>query len=224
MKRQPKTIYVRGVSANILSKKWAFALTFLVVFFVSHSALYALGVAPGAQRVSIAPSLGEEGTGNVSSNEPSFALSAGEGELPERIEIPSLGIRATVANPGSARVSVLDAALLSGTVRYPGSGVLGEEGNVLIFGHSSHLPVVYNQAFKAFNEIQHLQKGEVITVYGETRAYAYEVVKVEEANASTDAIPLAVNGAYLTLATCNNFGSKEDRFIVTAKLIAAEEL
>lgn len=224
MKREPNVIRVSGPAARILEKKWSFGLVFVLVFFTSYTTLSAMGIAPGKLGLPEPLPARENEVPLQSDETPAFHLSEGEGELPRRIEIPSLGIRATVANPESANVATLDAALLSGTVRYPGSGVLGEEGNVLIFGHSSHLPVVHNQAFKAFNEIQSLTRGDIITVYGEEKVFAYEVVKVEEASATEDAIPLEVNGAYLTLATCNNFGAKEDRFIVTAKLVAAEEL
>ena len=95
---------------------------------------------------------------------------------------------------------------------------------MLIFGHSSHLPVVHNQAFKAFNDIQKLEKGDPIFVVGKDKVYIYAVEKVEEANTASDAIALDVKGAKLTLATCNNFGSKEDRFILTATLVKIDTL
>lgn len=203
---------------KIYARKWAFLVVFTLVYFLSLVALDAFGYAPWSGGMSI------NENSPITFSEEKVSLAKGEGELPVRIEIPKIGIRASVSNPTSTSVSVLDTALLSGAVHYPGSAVPGEEGNVLIFGHSSRLPVVHNQAFKAFNDIQSLEKGDPIFVIGEDKVYIYAVDGVEEANTASDAISLEVEGAKLTLATCNNFGSKEDRFILTATLVKIETL
>ena len=140
-------------------------------------------------------------------------------ELPERIEIPSIKLKVNVANPNSTDVATLDAALHTGAVRYPLSAKLGEDGNVIAFGHSSYLPVVNNPAYKAFNEIQKLKVGERIMVVGTDNTFVYVVETVNSANAGTDAIPLTVTGKMLTLATCDSFGTKSDRFVVTASFV-----
>jgi LPXTG-site transpeptidase (sortase) family protein len=147
----------------------------------------------------------------------------GEGELPIGIDIPSVGVKANVQNPSSTDIEDLDEALFKGAVRYPTSAKLGEEGNVLVFGHSSYLPIVHNQSFKAFNEISKLEEGAPIFIYSDGRRYTYAVESVEPANIENDAIPLAVDGAKLTLVTCNSFGDKTDRFIVTARLVNVTE-
>lgn len=140
-------------------------------------------------------------------------------ELPTAIHIPSINLSVTVANPDTTNVEKLDELLLSGTVRYPTSGKLGENGNVIVFGHSSYLPVVHNKAYKAFNEIQKLKTGDRILVQGTSVTYVYAVEGVRQADAGTDAIPLTVSGQMLTLATCDSFGKSTDRFIVTAHFV-----
>ncbi|HYD92858.1 MAG TPA: sortase [Candidatus Paceibacterota bacterium] len=194
---------------KVLARKFLFAGVFTLVFFLTLVGLAIFGIGPQSQTFT-PPTGGEE-------------VVVEEGELPVGIEIPSVGIRASVANPESTDIATLDAALLKGAVRYPVSGVPGEEGNVLIFGHSSHLPVVQNQAYKAFNDIQKLEEGAPIYLIGEEHVYIYAVEAVTKANTSTGEIPLAVSGSKLTLATCDNFGSKSDRFIVTAELVRVEE-
>ncbi len=198
-------------------KKWSFLAAFLAVFFVTVSTLSALDLLPEppakvAEEVSVAPA----------------ALSAAalmaDPEDAVRVEIPKVGINVTIKNPSSTDVAVLDEALLTGAVRYPASAKLGEEGNTILFGHSSYLPIVNNQSFKAFNEIQNLEKGDRITVYGEERAYVYAVTQVAEADANSDAIPLTKTGHTLTLATCDSFGKKTDRFIVVADLVESYPL
>lgn len=204
---------------KLYARKWAFLIVFTLVYFLSLVTLDVFGYAPWSGNISIV------GNSNiVQNNGGSVSVPEGEGELPTRIEIPKIGIRASVSNPTTTNVSALDTALLSGAVHYPGSAVPGEEGNVLIFGHSSRLPVVHNQAFKAFNDIQKLEEGDPIFVIGNDKVYIYAVEGIKEANTASDAVPLEVEGAKLTLATCNNFGSKEDRFILTATLVKIEAL
>lgn len=145
--------------------------------------------------------------------------SAGEvAEAPVRIVATSISLDKTISNPNSTDVSVLDEALLKGAVRYPSSALLGVNGTALIFGHSSYLPIVRNQNFKAFDGVQNLKAGEIISVFSDTREYRYSVDMVRVADATQDVVQLPSNGKFLTLVTCDSFGTKSNRFIVTATL------
>ena len=192
-------------------RKWTFLAVFIVMLLSTTSVLGALDLLP--EPIAKLPEA-EKPTLSASAS-----LAQAAPEKPTRIEIPTIGMEVEVLNPASTNVAVLDKALLDGAVRYPTSSNLGEAGNVIIFGHSSYLPIVRNQAFKAFNHIEDLKKGDRILVSGSTRTYVYEVESVLAADAETDAIPLTVEGSKLTLATCDSFGSKSDRFIVTANLV-----
>lgn len=202
---------------HILARKYAFVAVFTSVFFLTLSVLNFFGFSPQVPFLDIR-------AGNTSSTRTVSLVESGAGELPVQIEIPVIGVRANVSNPNTTDVAALDRALLFGAVRYPSTAKLGEDGNVLLFGHSSHLPVVHNQAYKAFNDIQNLKNGEPIYVIGETKTYTYVVENVASATVDTGEIPLSLSGAKLTLVTCDNFGTKADRFIVTAKLVHIEEL
>jgi LPXTG-site transpeptidase (sortase) family protein len=140
-------------------------------------------------------------------------------EAPVRVVAASIGLDEMVLNPESTDIKVLDEALLKGTVRYPNSAPLGVDGTMLLFGHSSYLPVVRNQNFKAFNGIQKLQTGSVVSVFSDTTEYRYTVTGVRKADASEDVIELPSVGKHLTLVTCNSFGTKSDRFVVTADFV-----
>jgi len=199
-----------GAFGKTWSRKWSFLGVFLFVLFTTTGALGALDLLPETTKVA------EENGESLSA---SASLALRETEKPIRIEIPSLELEVAVANPTKTDVATLDAALLNGAVRYPTSAELGEKGNVIIFGHSSYLPVVRNGAFKAFNGIEDLKEGDRILVTGSSRTYVYEVESVREADAEEDAIPLDVSGSKLTLATCDSFGTKSDRFIVVADLV-----
>jgi len=197
------------------ARKWSFLAVFAFVLVMSYSMLAAFGLNPEAKEREVA-------------REPArltaSALDALPVKSPTRIVIPEAGVDAKVANPTSLNLATLDAALADGAARYPTSAQLGEEGNVVLFGHSSYLPVVANPAYKAFNGIQELSKGDRITVMSEGQAYVYAVDAVYSADATEDAIPLTTSGKTLTLVTCDSFASKQDRFVVTATLVESYPL
>lgn len=193
-----------------MSRKGSFLAVFFVALFASTGVLAMLDLLPET----------EEAAGETV--KPDVVTPAGAAvdvENPIHIEIPEIGLEATIKNPTSTNVAVLDEALLTGAVRYPTSAKLGEEGNVILFGHSSYLPVVNNKAFKAFNGVEDLNRGDEILVSGSDRTFVYAVTSVREANISEDAIPLTASGNILTIVTCDSFGQKTDRFIVTATLV-----
>lgn len=146
-------------------------------------------------------------------------------EMPQKIEIPSLNLSANISNPETADIAELDGWLLKGAVRYPTSARLGEDGNVVLFGHSSYLPVVGNRAYKAFNDIQKLKGGDKIIVYSSGIAYVYAVISVtKESLNDNKPISLAKTGRRLTLVTCNSFATKDDRFVVVADLVESNAI
>lgn len=194
---------------RIRAKKWSFFGFFVIVFFGSVFILGQLGLLP-----EMTSATAVEAVAPTDTPAPTVV------ELPTKIEIPKIGLSTIIVNPTTVDIVALDKELLKGAVRYPTSAKLGETGNIVLFGHSSYLPVVGNKAYKAFNEIQKLVAGDVVTVYSSDTAYTYEVKSVAKEKADNNtAIPLSVTGRILTLVTCNSFGAKEDRFVVTAELV-----
>lgn len=141
---------------------------------------------------------------------------------PTRITIEKIDVDAPILSPLSTDVDVLDRALLSGVVHYPGSGLLGEERNMLLFGHSSYLPVIQNEAFKAFNNLGKLEKGDLVQVHSESHVVVYRVDTVTLTEAEDAVIRFDEPGRKLTLATCNSFGKKSERYVVTATEVRTE--
>jgi len=140
---------------------------------------------------------------------------------PIRIIIDSVDIDTQIENPTSRDIMVLDEALLGGAVHYPGSGNLDDESNMFLFGHSSYLPSVINEAYQAFNGLQDLESGEIIRVQSSDKEYIYKVRKVELVNADDAWVELSSGEKRLTLSTCNTFGKKQDRFVVTADFVGS---
>jgi hypothetical protein len=102
-----------------------------------------------------------------------------DAQLPVHLTIGAIGLDLAVQNPSTVDVNQLDALLVNGPARYRDSAKLGEDGNVIIFAHSSHLPIVHNQMYKAFNRIPELGAGDLITLTGEDGTkYLYSVQSV----------------------------------------------
>jgi len=219
---------VDRVYSEISRNKKPFFVVFFVIVLASYALLYTVDFIPEpvTQPVSQQEEDNEvvEVTTIVQEEAVEVESLAARSPLPTRIIFDRLDKKIAVLNPQSRDVSELDAALLSGVVRHPDSATLTEEGNVFILGHSSYLPNVFNKNFQAFNGIQDLQWGDIIRVQSEDSEYVYRVQRVYEAKASEVVVPPTPGKAQLTLATCDSFGSKDDRFIVEAHLIETKPL
>lgn len=218
------TTAVRLVRAA--QRAWAarfqFLVTFTVVLFVTLSVLIWFDWIPDAPAaVTPVPTTLSE----LQSPDAAQAFVSLAGEDPMKITIPAINVSATISNPTTTNVDTLDQYLLTGAVRYPTSALLGQNGNVILFGHSSYLPIVHNLAYKTFDGIQDLKQGDLITVSSSDRVYTYAVDTVQKENADSGAIPLTNDGKqHLTLATCNSFATKSDRFVVSATLVESHAL
>jgi LPXTG-site transpeptidase (sortase) family protein len=212
----------------ILLRKTAFLLAFFGAFFITYAVLAALNWLPelvteneSAESVSVTevemneapllPAVVEEPA------RPAFIPSTPD--LPLSLRISSLDKEVSVLNPNSRIVSDLDAALLEGVVRHPDSAALNQNGTVFILGHSSYLPAVKNKNFQAFNGIQNLKWGDEIIIESLEVVYTYKIEKVYRAKAQDVTVPIAGDEKRLVLATCNSFGTTDDRYIVEAILV-----
>lgn len=203
------TVRLIRAGKRTYARKWGFLGVFVVVFLAHVGMLGSIGLLPEASSARAAAA----SAGRTATSTPVAA------EMPTAIAIPAIGLSAGVANPMTTDVSVLDQALLHGAVHYPTSAKLGETGNVVLFGHSSYLPIVGNRSYKTFNDIQKLAPGDAVTVSSSDMAYTYRVRSVTKENANNAVIPLSVTGQVLTLSTCDSFSAKTDRFVVVADFV-----
>lgn len=206
---------------------------FLGVFFVAvvvtFGIFYIIDFLPeapettesGATAVAVAATSSQSEVETVA--ETSTTSFAGDA-TPDRIIIEALDKTIPVLNPTSRTITDLDEALLSGVVRHPDSADFSQSGNMFILGHSSYLPNVLNRNFQAFNGLQDLTWGDRIRVQSADMEYVYRVERVYQAKASELVVPHTPGEARLTLATCNSFGSIDDRHMVEAVLIDTRSL
>ncbi len=217
--------------AAIAERKLAFFTIFFVTIFVTYAFLYIIDFYPEPVSEESVTEIEEEVSAadttqtvtGVTSPEPIETVES-VASLPQSITIEKLDRTVPVNNPQSREIADLDQSLLSGVVRHPDSATFREDGNIFILGHSSYLPNVLNRNFQAFNGVQNLTWGDMIYLDSADTRYTYRVNKVYEAKASEVVVPFTPGEARLTLATCNSFASKDDRYIVEAVLLETETL
>ncbi|MDE2079493.1 MAG: sortase [Patescibacteria group bacterium] len=194
---------------------WKFLAVFLVIFFLISAFLYAIDFVPDVPA-------SQQALTNTTT--PATAVGQWPTESPVRIVASAVGIDAPIENPTSTNLTTLDNELLQGAVRYPGSGLLGENARMYIFGHQSYLPFLHNPAYKTFDGLQQLRAGDDITVFSATAAYHYRVATVTHTTAAAGVVQLGTGARTLTLSTCDAFGSTSDRWEVVAEFVSRTPL
>jgi LPXTG-site transpeptidase (sortase) family protein len=206
----------------------------VVIFFLALSAADSVGFVPCAidgtctveNSLTSSNSLSElpAFTTTQSAATSTRAQAQPQGVLPTRIKINAVSINLPIQNPDTHDTATLDGLLQSGPARFVDSAQLGQSGNMVIFAHSSHLPIVHNQMFKAFNNLPNLKPGDTITLQGaDGKNYLYTVTGVRKADASEDEkIYLSSDTAKLTLVTCDTLTGKSARFIAEADFVGVE--
>ncbi len=197
-RKQKKFLFITGVA--------------LIIFTITYTLLVLLGLTP--QQF--------ERADKIVDIEKSIFEIVGEQEkvqdlnlIPQKIEIPKIGVSTTVQLPQSIDVASLDAALAKGAVYYPGSGTL-QKGNMFLFGHSTNWQVVNNQAYKTFNDLDKLVKGDVINITSGGQTYVYRVTSLVRASEDDVLVEFNKGDRMLTISTCDSFGRKQDRWVVEA--------
>ncbi|MBD3282281.1 MAG: sortase [Candidatus Portnoybacteria bacterium] len=98
---------------------------------------------------------------------------------PDRIIIPKIGVDAPVILPQGTSEPLLQKALEKGTIFWPESSLLGENGTMVILGHSSAYPWYQGQYGSIFSLLNQLQPGDEIILIAENKKYKYQMVGKE---------------------------------------------
>jgi len=217
------------ISTSTSSKPWVWQNRFwltasvTIAAFLLYLVAYGFGFIPKAlvykpKQNTPAVTQQQNATSSKQTKQLDSAVDVPASELPKQVRIPSIGINTTVQNPASKRIEVLNRYLTESAVRYPGSGKPGN-GNMFIFGHSSGLDSVVNRAYKTFNRLEDLSSGDTIYVTTESGTFTYAVASVEAKKDAAAYVPFDTEKDLLTIATCDNFGAKEDRIVVRAEYV-----
>jgi LPXTG-site transpeptidase (sortase) family protein len=201
----------------------AFLAATIVVFFMTLSAADSIGFVPCAiddtcPNAVVAPHATMDTT---STTLPALQEASTASQPPVRIKIPAIDLDLPVQNPTTTDLGALDELLKQGPARHALSGLLGDDRNMIIFGHSSHLPIVHNQMYKAFNQVPNLKAGDQIELDGEGGGtYLYSVTSVTKADATNFGENfLGTPEKKLIIVTCDTLTSKSARYIVRADFV-----
>jgi LPXTG-site transpeptidase (sortase) family protein len=147
------------------------------------------------------------------------------------ISIPGIGIRAPVLSPSrqywdgrewDLLEEQMQVGLTFGAVQYPHSSAPGEDGALIIAGHSSPPS---EEAEKSpyghlFARLPELQFGDTISllVGGSPVDYEVQEKKIVSPN-QTSILAQMEDESTLRLITCYPVGTTKDRLVITAKLV-----
>jgi sortase A len=129
------------------------------------------------------------------------------------ISIPKLNIK-------YANVTTTDTDLSSHLVHYPGTPLPPQQGNGVIFGHST-IPSWFNPTdYKTiFATVHTLIIGDKIIATVDTKEYIYSIMSIIITNPDDSSVfAQDTDGSYLTLITCTPPGTTWKRLIIKAKL------
>ncbi len=135
-------------------------------------------------------------------------------------DTPFYAISIPKINIDNAVVSAIDNDLTKHLVNYSGTSIPANNGNAVIFGHST-LPQLFNAAdYKTiFANAYKLTIGDNIYVNVKNVKYLYKIFKIVIVDPSdTSALEQNYNDSYLTLVTCTPPGTIWKRLVIKARL------
>ena len=117
-------------------------------------------------------------------------------------------------------VSTVDNDLTKHLVNYSGTSIPAENGNAVIFGHST-LPQLFNaKDYKTiFANAYKLKNGDNIYAFVKEVKYSYKIFKIIVIDPQdTSALEQDYDNSYLTLVTCTPPGTVWKRLVIKARL------
>lgn len=146
----------------------------------------------------------------------------------DRIIIPSLWLDVPiVTNENMVAVDFakadFDEQLEEWIVKYPTTPAPGQEGNTLLFGHTSYVVRKDNPYGTIFKDLPKLKDSTLIQILRQGNLYEYKVIDLfivspKQVNAQYMTYQTA-GGSYITLMGCYPLGTDNKRIMVVAKLI-----
>jgi LPXTG-site transpeptidase (sortase) family protein len=138
---------------------------------------------------------------------------------PSRLAIPSIGLIAPMV--WNIEEQAVQRSLQRGLVHYKGTAKPGQEGNMVVFGHSSDYFWKRNPYATIFALLPKVAIGDLVTVtdaQGVTHQYRVDGKKV--VSPFQRSVMEYTPGHQLTLITCYPVGTSLNRYIITAQLVS----
>ncbi len=137
------------------------------------------------------------------------------------LEIPAIGLQTPLVIGQATDNDSLMKDLDKGVVYYPGSVFPGENGQMVILGHSAPPNWPHIKHDWVFSNIENLNAGDAIVLYFDNHQYTYVVVDkaIIPQGQDVGANSLVANNNVLTLVSCWPPGKNYKRIAVEAKLM-----
>lgn len=135
--------------------------------------------------------------------------------------VPVVGVKNEnlIARKWNELESDIQKSLKNGVIHYPGTALPGDNGNVVITGHSSYYAWDAGRFKDVFALLHDVQIKDRIVVYFNQKKYVYEVTKIKVVAPKDVDILSPTSNEQLTLITCTPIGTNLKRLIVIAKLV-----
>lgn len=137
---------------------------------------------------------------------------------PNTIIISRINVRAPLIMASGTTQKELNDSLNQGVIIYPGSALPGQNGELVLSGHSSIFPWVKTQYGQVFTLLDKLQAGDTVSIIYNHRQYDYQITKQEILNPNQVKIS-EINQPALKLTTCWPIGTSAKRLVVYGTLI-----
>lgn len=145
-----------------------------------------------------------------------------------RLIVPSLWLDVPIVTTENMQAidftkADFDEELNEWIVKYPTTPAPGEEGNTLLFGHTSYVVWKTNPYGTIFKDLPKLKDSTLIQILRKGNLYEYKVVDLFIVNPKQ--VPAqymtyqTAGGSYITLMWCYPLGTDNKRIMVVAKLI-----
>jgi len=136
------------------------------------------------------------------------------------IEIPALALVTPLVIGQNTNVADLEKDLDKGAVYYPGSVLPGENGQIVVLGHSAPPNWPHIKHDWVFSEINNLNAGDLIYMYFNNRQYSYKVTEkmIIKRGQEVGGNGLTGKNNILTLVSCWPPGKDYQRIAVYAEL------
>ena len=110
-------------------------------------------------------------------------------------------------------------SLKNGVVHYPGTALPGDNGNVVLTGHSSYYAWDPGRFKDVFALLHDVKMDDKIVIYFSQKKFIYQVSGIKVVYPKDVDVLGPLDHEQLTLITCTPIGTNLKRLIVTAKLI-----
>lgn len=113
----------------------------------------------------------------------------------------------------------IQGALRNGVVHYPGTALPGEDGNVVVTGHSSYYAWDAGRFKDVFALLHDVREDDKVVVYFNQKKYIYQITEKKVVLPKDIDVLKPTNQEQITLITCTPIGTNLKRLILVGKLV-----